>query len=401
MSGPLSGTNVLDLSAFVAGPLCGSLLADYGASVIKIERPGVGDLQREVGSRRNNMSGFFQILNRGKRSLAIDLRSEEGKRAVHRLAEHADVVLHNFRPGVTTRLGIDYETLAKGNERLVYLSISGFGSTGPKHPHRAYDPIIQFLSGVATVQGGEDRRPVQVRQLLIDKLTAHSGAQAVLAALVARGTSNKGQEVQVSMLDVAIGFIWSDTASHQILQGDGIEKFPPSGAAGHIAEYADGWGVTFALSDNEIRSLLIALNLHDLVDDPRIATIRARRENRAFLVEVYREHIAKACKALTLAEAEQQFLAEDVPFAPAKQLTDLLNDPQVLHNQTLRAGSHPIAGDFVEARLPALYSDTPVSAAHPAPGVGEHTREILTEYGFQASEVNDWQARGVISCYQG
>ena len=398
MTGPLAGIKVLDLSAFVAGPLCGSLLADYGASVVKIERPQAGDLQREVGSRRNNMSGFFHVLNRGKRSLAIDLRSAEGKRAVHAMARQVDVILQNFRPGVTKRLGIDYAQLGKINERLVYLSISGFGASGPRHLQRAYDPIIQFLSGIAGVQGGEGRRPVQVRQLLIDKLTAHTGAQSVLAALVARGTTGKGQEVQVSMLDVAISFMWGDAASHQILQGEGIDKHPPSGAAGHIAEYADGWGVTFAISDQEFRSLLLALELHDLVDDPRIATIRARRENREFLVEVYRQRVAGACKAMSLEEAERRFISNDVPFAPAKSLTDLLDDPQVAHSRTLRSGNHPIAGDYVEARLPALFSATPARAAEPAPDVGEHTREVLAEHGFQGSEIDDWQARGVISC---
>jgi len=398
MSGPLAGIKVLDLSAFVAGPLCGSLLADYGASVIKIERPNVGDLQREVGSRRNNMSGFFHVLNRGKRSLAINLQTDEGARVVRTIASNADVVLHNFRPGVTARLGIDYASLRARNERLIYLAISGFGESGPRHLQRAYDPIIQFLSGIASVQGGEGRRPVQVRQLLIDKLTAHAGAQSVLAALVARGNTGKGQEVQVSMLDVAINFIWSDAASHLILQGDDVERFPPSGAAGHIAEYADGWGVTFALSDQEFRSFLVALGLDDLVDDPRIATIRARRENHQFLVEVYRQQVATACKALTLEEAERRFIAKDVPFAPAMALTDLPNDPQALHNQTLRAGTHPIAGDYLEARLPALFSETPASASGPAPAVGEHSREVLAEYGFEAAEIEDWMARGLISC---
>ena len=398
MTGPLSGIKVLDLSAFVAGPLCGSLLADYGASVIKIERPEVGDLQREVGSRRNNMSGFFQVLNRGKKSLAIDLQSPEGQCVARRIASEADVILQNFRPGVTKRLGIDYPRLARDNERLIYLSISGFGTSGPRHLQRAYDPIIQFLSGIASVQGGEGRRPVQVRQLLIDKLTAHSGAQSILAALVARGNTGKGQEVHVSMLDVAISFIWSDTASHQILQGEGIEKFPPSGAAGHIAEYADGWGVTFALSDGEFRSFLLALGLDKLVGDPRIATIRARRENLEFLVEVYRGPVATACKAITLEEAERRFIASDVPFAPAKTLTDLPQDSQVAHSQTLRTGTHPIAGDYIEARLPALFSETPVAAAHPAPALGEHTREVLAEHGFEAGEIDDWLARGVINC---
>lgn len=397
MPGPLAGLTILDLSAFVAGPLCGAILADYGADVIKIERPGTGDLQREVGSRRNNMSGFHQVLNRGKRSLAIDLSSDEGRRAVRAISERCDVTLQNFRPGVTKRLGIDYDSLKHLNDRLVYLSISGFGASGPRHKQRAYDPVIQFLSGMASVQGGEDKRPVQVRQLLVDKLTAHAGAQAVLSALVSRSVSGKGQHVEVSMFDVAIGFLWSDAASQQILRGDGIDIFPPSGAAGYVTEFADGWGVIFAISDEESRGLLLALELDDLVDDPRIATIRARMGNLDFLREVYRTRVAQAAKALSLQTAEERFISHDVPFAPAQTLKDLPEDPQVRHSGTLRSGTHPIAGDYLEARLPALFSQTPSGAARPAPGVGQHTSEVLNEYGFSDSEIDDWRSREVIS----
>ncbi len=397
MPGPLAGLTVLDFSAFVAGPLCGTILADYGADVIKVERPGTGDLQREVGSRRNNMSGFHQVLNRGKRSLAIDLSSSEGKRAVRAISERCDVIVQNFRPGVTERLGIDYESLKQLNNRLVYLSISGFGATGPRHKQRAYDPVIQFLSGMASVQGGENKRPLQVRQLLVDKLTAHTGVQAVLAALVSRGVSGTGQHVEVSMFDVAIGFIWSDAASHQILRGDGIDKFPPSGAAGYVTEFADGWGVIFALSDEEFRGLLLALELDDLVDDPRITTIRARMANLEFLRQVYRTRVAQSAKTLSLHEAGQRFILHDVPFAPAQTLQDLPEDPQVQHSGTLRLGTHPIAGDYLEARLPALFSQTPSSVTLPAPSIGQHTNEILIEYGFSNSEIDDWRSREVTS----
>lgn len=397
MRGPLTGIKVLDLSAFVAGPLCGSILADYGAKVIKIERPDCGDLQREVGSRRNDMSGFFQVLNRGKRSLAIDLTSDVGKQVVHKIARQSDVLLHNFRPGVTQRLGIDYDSVRGHNERLVYLSISGFGADGPRHTQRAYDPIIQFMSGIASSQGGEGKRPVQVRQLLIDKLTAHTGAQAVMAALVARASTGKGQLVEVSMLDVAIGFIWSDAASQHILQGEDIETLPPSGAAGHIAEFADGWGVTFALSDTEFQNFLLALNLDHLIDDPRIATIHARMRNRDFLVEVYRNHVVPAARKLSLEDAEQRFLAYDVPFAAAQKLVDLPEDAQVRHSGSLRRAFHPRAGEFIEARLPALFSQTPALPTHHAPSLGEHTREVLEELGYSAATISAWHDEGLLA----
>ena len=241
MPGPLAGFSVLDLSAIVSGPLTAALLADQGASVIKVERL-VGDIQRHVGSSRNGFSGFFHVINRGKRSIALDLGTTEGRTIVERLAERADVVIQNFRPGVVGRLGLGYEQLSKLNPKLVYLSISGFGQTGPRAGERAYDPIIQFYSGIAATQGRihleHPDQPEQVNQLILDKLTAYTGCQAITAALLERSKSGVGQHIELSMLDTAIAFLWPDTAADLILQGDdGVEARPPVGASGNVAEF--------------------------------------------------------------------------------------------------------------------------------------------------------------------
>jgi len=217
VAGPLAGFRVVDLSAVVSGPLTGALLADQGADVIKVERTGAGDIQRNVGSRRNGFSGFFHVLNRGKRSIAVDLGTPEGIELVQRLAADADVVIQNFRPGVVDRLGIGYDALAEVNAGLVYLSISGFGPSGPRAGDRAYDPIIQAFSGMTDVQGRIHRehpdRPEQVNMLLLDKLTAWTGCQAITAALLARSRSGQGQHITLAMLDVAVSFAWSDVAA--------------------------------------------------------------------------------------------------------------------------------------------------------------------------------------------
>ena len=399
MPGPLAGFSVLDLSAIVSGPLTAALLADQGASVIKVERLG-GDIQRHVGSRRNGFSGFFHVINRGKRSIALDLGSLEGRTIVERLAKNADVVVQNFRPGVVGRLGIGYPQLSALNPKLVYLSISGFGQTGPRAGERAYDPIIQFYSGVAATQGRihleHPDQPEQVNQLILDKLTAYTGFQAITAALLERSKSGQGQHIELSMLDTAIAFLWPDTAADLILEGPGVDARPPVGASGNVAEFADGWGTTMTLSDDEFHGLCRALDCGHVADDARFATLEARQRNRPALLEVLRGDMANAAKRLSLAEAGKRFAAEDVPFARARKLTELHEDPQIAHNDVFRTVEHPIAGRLRQARPAPRFGRTPVAPGGPAPVAGQHTREILAEIGF-GDRVDEWLTRGVVA----
>jgi crotonobetainyl-CoA:carnitine CoA-transferase CaiB-like acyl-CoA transferase len=397
--GPLSGFRVLDLSAVVSGPLTAALLADQGADVIKVERPG-GDIQRHVGSKRNGYSGFFHVINRGKRSLALDLTRPESKPIVERLARWADVVVQNFRPGVADRIGVGYAALAALNPRLVYLSISGFGQTGPKAGERAYDPIIQFYSGIAAVQGRihpeHPQKPEQVNMLILDKLTAYTGAQAITAALLARSRSGEGQHIELAMLDTAIAFLWADTAADLIIQGDGVDPRPPVGASGNVAEFADGWGTTMTLSDDEFTGMCHAYGCEQVAADARFATLDARMRNRAALIDVMREVIAPAAKRLTLAEAATRMRAHDVPFAHARRLDELGDDPQIAHNAMFRDVTHPVAGHLRDARPAPRFSATPAAPGAPAPVVGQHTRQILAELGLGA-HVDDWIDSGLVT----
>lgn len=388
MPGPLDGFKVLDLAAVVSGPLTAALLGDQGAEVVKVERLS-GDIQRHVGSQRNGFSGFFHVLNRGKRSIALDLGREEGKEIVRRLAKDADVVVQNFRPGVVNRLGIGYDDLSAENPGLVYLSISGFGQTGPRAGQRAYDPIIQSFSGITEVQGRihviDPEAPEQVNMLLLDKLTAYTGSQAITAALLARSKSGKGQHIELSMLDTAIAFSWADVAADLILQPDNgapIDQRPPIGASGHLTRYADGWGATMTLSDEEFLGLCAAYELPELAQDERFSSINNRMSNRAAYKEVLHTVVAKAAEKLTLAEAETRLNKHEVPFARAGKLAELAKDPQVKNNEVFRELKHPIAGKLREARPAAHFRGTPNQAAEPAPSVGEHTEEILKELGL-------------------
>ncbi len=400
MAGPLDGFRVLDLSAVVSGPLTGALLADQGADVIKIERTGAGDIQRHVGSRRNGFSGFFHVLNRGKRSLAADLGTEEGVDIVRRLARSADVVIQNFRPGVVERLGIGYAELSADNPGLVYLSISGFGQTGPRARERAYDPIIQCYSGMTDMQGRihaeHPDRPEQVNMLLLDKLTAATGCQAITAALLVRSKTGSGQHIELSMLDTAIAFAWSDAASDLILQGDGIDQRPPVGASGTVTRFQDGWGATMTLSQDEFEGMCRAYGLEHIPRDPRFATLEARMNHREALRSVLADEIPAVAATLSVEEVGRRMAAEQVPFARVRRLAELHEDAQIRHNQVFRELDHPVAGRLRDARPAPRFSTTPAAAGAPAPTVGQHTRELLALAGLE-DRIDDYYARGIVS----
>jgi crotonobetainyl-CoA:carnitine CoA-transferase CaiB-like acyl-CoA transferase len=383
MRGPLTGIKVVDLSAVVSGPLTAALLADQGADVIKVERIGAGDIQRSVGSRRNGFSGSFHVMNRGKRSIALDLQKEPAQKIVQRLTQDADVVIQNFRPGVVDRLNIGYENINELNPGIVYLSISGFGPNGPRSSRRAYDPIIQSYSGVAHIQGSsKPHGPEQVNQLLMDKLTAYTGCQAITAALFARHTSNLGQHIELSMLDTAIAFIWPDAGADSILQGEDIEHRRAIRAAGFVAEYQDGWGAMMILSDSEFEGLCHALNLDELIQDERFNTLEERHRNHQAFEAILTGSVGALLKKMPLSEASRILDEHHVPFTHIRSIEELPADPQIVANEMFVDTSHPVAGKMREARPAPVFSKTPVTVAGPAPVVGEHTNEILAEIGM-------------------
>jgi crotonobetainyl-CoA:carnitine CoA-transferase CaiB-like acyl-CoA transferase len=400
VAGPLDGFRVLDLSAVVSGPLTGALLADQGADVIKVERTGAGDIQRHFGSRRNGYSGFFHVLNRGKRSLAADLGTPEGVDIVRRLARDSDVVIQNFRPGVVDRLGIGYADLSADNPGLVYLSISGFGQTGPRARERAYDPIIQCYAGLTDVQGRihpeHPDQPEQVNMLLLDKLTAATGCQAITAALLVRSKSGRGQHIELSMLDTAIAFSWCDVAADLILQGDGVDQRPPIGASGTVTRYRDGWGATMTLSQPEFEGLCRAYGLDHIAADPRFSTLDARMTHRQDLRDVMAGPVAAVAAELSVDEVGRRMAAEQVPFARVRRLSELHQDAQIQHNQMFRDIDHPVAGPLRDARPAPRFSETPALPGAPAPTVGQHTREILESMGL-TDRIEDYYQRGIVS----
>ncbi len=384
MAGPLEGVRVLDLSAVVSGPLTGALLADLGAEVIKVEKLE-GDIQRNVGSQRNGFSGSFHVLNRGKRSIALDLKSTFAQPVLRKLIAESDVLIQNFRPGVIDRLGLGYETVSQWHPKLIYLSISGFGALGPQQAKRAYDPIIQTYSGMASVQGlRRGQGPEQVNQLIMDKLTASTGAQAVCAALFSRERSGLGEHIELSMLDTAVAFLWPDAAADVILQGEEIDHRPAISAAGQLVELKDGWAAFMILSDQEFEGFCRALSLSDLRVDDRFNSLHRRQQHRNEFSEALKVALVPA-RALDTDTFLQRLSDEHVPVSKVQFLEEIHNDPQVVANALLRERHHPVAGHLREARPAPVFKRAGLEPAGFAPTIGEHSEEILTELGLAAS----------------
>jgi crotonobetainyl-CoA:carnitine CoA-transferase CaiB-like acyl-CoA transferase len=382
MTQPLQGIRIVDCSAVVSGPMAATILADQGASVVKVEQPGVGDILRYVGSHRGGMSGLFHVVNRGKRSLALDLRAERGRDILLQLLEDADVFIQNFRPGVVERMGLGPDELCAAHPRLVYVSIRGFGAQGPLSQQRVYDNVIQACAGIASAQSDDSGEPRLVRQLLCDKLTSITTAQAISAALFQRERTGQGQALELSMLDTAIAFLWPDAAADHTLLGDHVAHQPTIGSAYRLLEVADGHATLTMLSDAEFQGMCRALGLDEAAADPRFASVADRMQNLADLSALMQEAVPRAARSLTRAEIEARLVAEDVPCGAVRSLDELHEDPQVVANGTLVESEHPLCGRLREPRPAARFGSEPGEPAGPAPALGADTDAILQELGL-------------------
>ena len=292
MTGPLSGVRVIDLTTVISGPLATMTLGDQGADIIKIEQPGGGDFSRHVATRRAGMSDSFLNNNRNKRSVTLDLKTEDGLNAVQTMAAQSDVFIQNFRPGVAQRLGLGYDALSALNPKLIYVSIAGFGHSGPLAQNPVYDPLIQAISALTTVQAGSDEdRPRLVRTILPDKLTGIQTSQAIAAALFARERSGEGQHIQISMLDVIIAFLWSSDMNGHTLVGDELEREEAQSYIDLIYEVADGFVSIAVMQDKQWKGFTEAVSRPDLLKDPRFATPDLREVNRDARLEAIQEAV--------------------------------------------------------------------------------------------------------------
>jgi len=405
MSGPLTGYRIVDLSAMVSGPLATMILADQGAEVIKIENPKGGDYTRGVSNRHGGFSASFLNNNRNKRSVALNLKDPRGRELLLRLAVGADVFVQNFRPGVIERMGLGEDEIRKVAPDIVYVSISGFGERGPYAAKPVYDPLVQALSGLTTIQGGSDQvRPRLVRTILPDKLTGVTAAQAITAALLARerqgrtrgkGTHDpggQGQHVRLSMLDSVVAFLWSSDMGSQTFVGDAFPQGEAQSFIDLIYQTADGYISVAVQSDKEWNGLVRAVERPEWLEDARFKTAALRHQNIDARLEATQEALRGRGSAEWLARLE----AEDVPCAPILRRRDMIAHPQILANETVVETEHPCAGRLRQARAAARFSETPTQHRHGAPRLGEHTRELLEAAGVSATELDALAAEAVI-----
>ena len=376
MSGPLSPYRIVDLTSMVSGPYATQLLCDQGADVIKVETPG-GDLMRHAGPARGGMSAAFLNNNRGKRSVVLDLKQEPNMAVLERLIETADVFVQNFRPGAAERMGLGEDRVRALKPDIVYVSISGFGESGPYVHKRVYDPVIQALSGVMDAQGGREE-PRYMRTILPDKLTAVTAAQAITAALLARERTGEGDHVRLAMLDATVAWMWPDGFINHTLVGDGVSEPLPMDVYDRAFETSDGHMVAFVASDDEWRGFARAVGRPELITDERFKDLPSRVARFGEVFDVMRE----ALRSGTTDEWVAKLDAEQVPTAPVHNATDVFEDPQIVRNGMLRRIDHPKGGPAWEARPAARFDTHALETGAPAPMLGQHTEEVLAELGM-------------------
>lgn len=390
MAGPLAGVTVLDLTSVISGPLATMILADQGADVIKVESPA-GDHSRRVATRRGGYSASFLNNNRNKRSVVLDLKQPAGLQALYKLVPMADVVVQNFRPGVVQRLGIDEAALRAIKKDLVYVSISGFGQTGPLSAKPVFDPLIQAVTGLTTVQAGSDQqRPRLIRTIVPDKVTAIQTSQAITAALFAKLATGEGQHVEISMLDTVVFFLWSSDMGGHTFIGDELETETAQSYIDLIYETKDSYISVAVVADKDWHGLARAVDRPDFLEDERFTTSELREENKDARTRLTQE----ALLPFSSAELIERLEANDVPCAPVLTRREMIRHPQVAANNTLFETQHPDAGLLRQSRLPAVFSKQSDTAVTPAPAMGQHTRSVLQQAGIANDEIEALISQG-------
>lgn len=393
MSLPLEGVRVVDVTTMISGPVATRTLGDQGADVIKVEAPGLGDLVRHMGASKNGLSATFATSNRNKRSIVLDLKSDEGRSVLSKLIETADVFVQNFRPGAVERMGIGEDVLRAVRPDLIYVSISGFGESGPYAHKRVYDPVVQALSGLAAIQADRATgRPRMMRLIVPDKLTAITAAQAITAALFGRTRTGKGQHLRLAMLDATVEFHWPEGMGGHTWVGRDVSTPGARFAQDLVFETADGFITAGAVSDVEWQGLCRAIDRLDWLEDERFATPAGRVAHAGERLTMLQDVLRTATSAQWLARLE----AEDVPCAPVLDRSTLVEHPQIIENGLVVEDEHPIGGPMRQARPAARFDGQHSPIRRHAPSLGQHTDEILQEAGFSAGAISDLRDRGVI-----
>jgi crotonobetainyl-CoA:carnitine CoA-transferase CaiB-like acyl-CoA transferase len=385
---------VLDMGRALAAPFCSLLLADLGADVIKVEHPDKGDDSRMWPPHVNGESTYFLSVNRNKRSISVDLHRTEGQDLIRDMVKTADVVLHNFRPGVAERWGLGYEHLADINPLLVYCSITGFGLTGPSAGKPATDIFMQAYGGLMSVTGVPGEPPLRTGVSIADLTAGMLGAYGILGALYARTMTGRGQLVGTSLLEGQLALLSYHLTG---FGATGVNPGPlglehPSISPYRPYEAADGWVSLAAFNDRLFERAVSAMGLHELVDHPWFKTNADRVQHRAELNKVLAEQFATK----SVAEWTAIMDSADVPLAPVNTVADLARDPQVAACDMVQQIDHPTAGALTTFGFPVKFSDNPSTVRYPPPTLGEHTNQVLLEYGYTRDQIDQLRTGGVI-----
>ena len=378
-SQPLAGIKVIELSNMITCSLAAMTMASQGAQVVKVEPPQMGDKMRPLGTQKNGVSGFFHNCNRGKRSLAIDLKSSAGVKAIKELVIQSDVLLHNYRPGIMDKLGLGSEVLRELNPKLIYVAVSGFGTKGPMADLPAFDHVIQGLAGFTDLQSPEENSFDFIRTFICDKVTAYTVGQAATAALLARATTNEGQHIDISMLHACLAFMWPDGMMHKTLKDKDRFKMSPGSDYFETINYKDGGVAVAPLTDDHWKALLPMLGYPELLGTPLYASIASRMTNMDQVTKVLRTPrndigVKKAIEVLS---------AADIPCAPCTKRKDLEGVEQIQAIGALETYVTKTMGELTVTTPPILFEGKSTSQAEPSPLLGEHSEEILEELGWE------------------
>ncbi len=394
--GPLSGVKVIEFAHVMAGPTCGLMLADMGADVIKVEKaPDGEDTRRMTPPTIDSESAAFLMMNRNKRGIAVDLKQDNGKEIARRLLRTADVAIENFRKGTMKRLGLGYDELRSHNPGLIYCEISGFGRTGPYAERGGFDLVAQGMSGLMSITGeGPDRPPVKCGPPVTDKTAGILAAMGVLAAYVHRLKTGKGQRVDVSLFEAGIVHTyWQSAISFATGESPGpMGSAHPLNAPYQAFETSDGWITVGAANQANWLKLIDALQANGLKNDPRFATNDARMANLQALVDA----LAPLFKGRGSADWLERLQAAGVPAGPVLNIAQMHADPQAIARQMVVEVPHSRLGRHKTIGAPVKFSATPGAVTNGAPVLGEHTRELMREYGYSDEQIEALIADGTI-----
>ena len=382
---PLAGIKIIELSNMITCSLAAMTMSAQGADVIKVEPPGMGDKMRPLGTQKNGVSGFFHNCNRGKRSLAIDLKSQAGVDAVKELASKADILIHNYRPGVMDRLGLGSDDLRNENSKLIYIAISGFGTSGPMADLPAFDHVIQGIVGFTDLQSSEADSFDHIKTFICDKVTAYTACQAATAALLARTNTNCGQHIDISMLHACLSFMWPDGMMHRTLKDDDRFEMSPGSDYFQTINYSDGGIAVAPLTDTHWEALLPMLGYPELIGTPIYASVAARMSNMKEVLKV----LKSPKKDIGVNKALEILMAADVPCSPCIKRDDLETVEQIKAIGALETYVTAAMGELTVPTPPILFEGKLSSQAEPSPLLGEHSKEILLELGWADAIIDE------------